>query len=422
MLQGSRGVMKKESSGEYAVFTKEMKKSYTILAPSMLPIHFKIIAKIMEDYGYNIVFCEGDRGAIVQEGLKSTHNDICYPAMLVVGQMLNELKSGKYESSQTALIMTQTGGGCRASNYIYLIRKALQNSKMAYVPVISANLSQLEEHPGFEITLGLGVKLVAAMFYGDLLMQLGNQCRPYERKSGETDETIEKWINQLATWSKKISFLDTAKLYKRIISDFKMISLTNETKPRVGIVGEIYMKYSPLGNNFLESYLLEEGAEVVMSGLSDFMMYCLYHSKVDQTLYGEKGWKNWLAKVGYHYIHWEQRKLIRVIKETSDFRAPTDFEKVKALGEQYVGLGVKMGEGWLLTAEMLELIEGGVNNIVCAQPFGCLPNHIVGKGMLRKIKEHYPEANITAIDFDPSESKVNQENRIKLMLANSKVS
>lgn len=407
---------------EYAVFTKEMKDDYTILAPSMLPIHFKILARIMEDYGYHIVFCEGDRTQIVQEGLRLTHNDICYPAMLVVGQMLCELKSGEYDPHKTALMMTQTGGGCRASNYIHLIRKALEHQKMAYVPVISANLSGLESHPGFEISLGLAVKLVAAMFYGDLLMLLSNQCKPYEQVKGMTQEKLDRWIIQLSEMARRPGFLHTQKCYKKIIDDFASIPRRRETKPKVGVVGEIYMKYSPLGNNYLEAYLEAEGAEVVMSGVSDFIMYCLYHGKLDRELYGKDSIGGRMAMVGYHYIHREQQKMIRAIKHSGHFRAPTDFKAVRQLGEQFIGLGVKMGEGWLLTAEMIELIHQGVNNIVCAQPFGCLPNHIVGKGMVRKIKEVYPEANITAIDFDPSESKVNQENRIKLMLANCKVS
>ncbi|MGL4738842.1 MAG: hypothetical protein ACRCW2_15415 [Cellulosilyticaceae bacterium] len=414
--------MKEEKHQEYAVFTKEMKDDYTILAPSMLPIHFKILARIMEDYGYHIVFCGGERTQIVQEGLKSTHNDICYPAMLVVGQMLSELKKGDYDPHKTALIMTQTGGGCRASNYIHLIRKALENQKMDYVPVISANLSGLENHPGFQISLGLAVKLVAAMFYGDLLMLLSNQCKPYEQIKGMTQQKLETWIVKLSEMARHPQFLCTKNCYKQIIDDFNTIPRENKAKPKVGIVGEIYMKYSPLGNNYLEAYLESEGAEVVMSGLSDFMMYCMYHGKLDRELYGKGGLGSHLGMAGYHYIHREQRKMIKAIEASGVFRAPTDFTQVRALGEQFIGLGVKMGEGWLLTAEMLELIQQGVNNVVCAQPFGCLPNHIVGKGMLRKIKEAYPEANITAIDFDPSESKVNQENRIKLMLANCKVS
>ncbi|MGL4344469.1 MAG: hypothetical protein ACRCTE_04660 [Cellulosilyticaceae bacterium] len=407
---------------DYVRFTKAMKKDYTILAPDMLPIHFKIVSKIMKDYGYQLVFCEGNRAEIVQEGLKMTHNDICYPAMLVVGQMLHTLKTGGYDPHKTALIMTQTGGGCRASNYIHLIRKALKNSHMEYVPVVSANLSGLEDHPGFKITIGLALKLVVAMFYGDLLMLLGNQCKPYEKVRGETQLKIDYWIDTLATWSHKPSFLHTQQMYRRIVGDFETLERILVPKPKVGIVGEIYMKYSPLGNNFLEDYLLQEGAEVVMSGVSDFVMYCLNHTSVDLDLYGKKSMGGVFARIGYRYMNKEQQRMISVIREHGVFRAPTEFEEVKRLGQQYIGLGVKMGEGWLLTAEMVELIHQGVSNIVCAQPFGCLPNHIVGKGMVRKIKEHYPEANITAIDFDPSESKVNQENRIKLMLANSKVS
>lgn len=401
------------------LFTKEMKKTYTILAPTMLPIHFGIIRGIMKQYGYHIEFFEGDTSVTIEEGLKCVHNDICYPAMLVIGQLVAALKSGEYDTDHIALMITQTGGGCRASNYIYLLRKALKNSGFAHVPVISLNLSGLEKQPGFKLAPMLVVKLVFALYYGDMLMWIYNQCLPYEKVKGETNQVLEKWITHLISICNKPRFFLKGYYYKKILRDFENISQVAKNKIRVGIVGEIYMKYAPLGNNHLEDFLVEEGAEVVMSGVSDFMMYCLYNTQIDKLLYGKKGKGVWLTKVAYSYLYKQQKKLIGAIKKYSEFRVPTDFEKLKSLGEEYIGLGVKMGEGWLLTAEMIELIASGTYNIVCTQPFGCLPNHIVGKGMIRKIKENFPLSNIVPIDYDPSATRVNQENRIKLMLANA---
>lgn len=401
------------------LFTKDMKKHYTILAPTMLPIHFGIIRGIMKQYGYHIEFFEGDTNVIIEEGLKCVHNDICYPAMLVIGQLIAALKSGRYDTDHTALMITQTGGGCRASNYIYLLRKALRNSGLGHVPVISLNLSGLEKHPGFRLTPPLLVKLVFSLYYGDMLMWIYNQCLPYEKVKGETKKVLDKWMNHLISICNSPKFFFKNYYYKKILEDFEGISKVSQDKVRVGIVGEIYMKYSPLGNNHLEDFLVEEGAEVVMSGVSDFMMYCLYNTQIDKALYGTKGKVVWLTQMAYKYLYSQQRKFISAVKRYSKFRIPTDFEKLKELGEGYIGLGVKMGEGWLLTAEMAELMESGTYNIVCTQPFGCLPNHIVGKGMIRKIKERFPESNIVPIDYDPSATRINQENRIKLMLANA---
>lgn len=401
------------------LFTKAMKKEYTILAPTMLPIHFGMLRGIMKQYGYHLEFFEGETNTIIEEGLRCVHNDICYPAMLVIGQLMAALKSGKYDLDKIALLITQTGGGCRASNYIHLLRKALRDNGLEHIPVISLSFNGIENHPGFKLKPSMVIKLIYALYYGDLLMWLYNQCLPYEKNKGESKSILDKWVNFLGNVENNPKFFYKGYYYKKIIQDFKAIPKKEEAKVRVGIVGEIYMKYAPLGNNHLEEFLVDENVEVVMSGVADFIMYCLYNKEVDAQLYGMKGIGRFFSHLGYEYMRIQQNNLIRSIRKHSHFRVPTPFKQLKDLVKGYVGLGVKMGEGWLLTAEMLELIESGVHNIVCTQPFGCLPNHIVGKGMIRKIKENFPEANIVPIDYDPSATKVNQENRIKLMLANA---
>jgi predicted nucleotide-binding protein (sugar kinase/HSP70/actin superfamily) len=408
-------------SRRYPEFTKKMKEDYTIVAPTMLPIHFKIISKLLGEYGYNLEFFEGDSQTALKEGLKTVHNDICYPAMIVIGQLIHAIKSGKYDKNKTAFIITQTGGGCRASNYIHLLRKALKDNGFSSVPVISLNGSGLESHSGFKLSPILLLKLVNVMFYGDALMYISNQCKSYEKVKGSTIKVVDKWIDIIAEKSKDISVFKSDKIYKLMLSDFSRIELIKEEKIKVGIVGEIYMKYSPLGNNKLEEFLQNEGCEVVMSGVCDFFMYCLANSQVDNKLYGMNKKSKNITRIGYNYLVIQQKKMIKAIIKYSDFKAPTKFETVRSYAKGYINEGVKMGEGWLMTAEMLELIKDGVNNIVCAQPFGCLPNHIVGRGMVRKIMSTYKNANIVAIDYDPSGTKVNQENRIKLMLSNAKM-
>ena len=407
--------------GEYAEFTKEMKKDYTIVAPTMLPIHFGIISKLFKNYGYNLDFFEGDSQVALNEGLRTVHNDICYPAMIIIGQLVYAIKSGKYDKDKTAFIISQTGGGCRASNYIYLLRRALKENGYGNIPVISLNSSGIESHSGFKLPASLILKLVSIMFYGDTLMYISNQCTSYEKNKGDTQKVIDKWTYILAEKSKSIKLLKSKKIYKGMLKDFSEVKLIKEEKTKVGIVGEIYMKYSPLGNNNLEKFIQDENCEVVMSGVCDFFMYCLANSEIDNKLYGLNKYSKGVIRLGYLYLRYNQTKMIRYINRYSEFKAPTKFEAIRGYGREYINEGVKMGEGWLMTAEMVELIKDGVNNIVCAQPFGCLPNHIVGRGMVRKIMDNYKDANIVSIDYDPSGSKVNQENRIKLMLSNEKM-
>lgn len=405
--------------GRFPKFTAQMRKTHKILAPTMLPIHFKLIAPIMRDFGYDIEVLSNCDQSVINEGLKNVHNDICYPAMLVIGQMIDALKSGKYDVDKTALIITQTGGGCRASNYIFLLRKALENSGFGNVPVISLNLSSFEKGSGFQLTVPMLVKLSFALQYGDMLMWLTNQCLPYEKNKGDTHKVLEKWVDNLTGQMRGRSFVRVKRNYRQIVRDFAAIERLNIKKPRVGIVGEIYMKYSPLGNNSLEEFLINEGAEPVVSGVTDFLLYCFENSRVDRALYGGNYFKALPATLGTKYLSMRQNQMINAIRADGTFHSPTPFAHLKDMAEGYIGKGTKMGEGWLLTAEMLELIGSGVNNIVCTQPFGCLPNHIIAKGMMRKIKERHPMANIVAIDYDPSATKINQENRLKLMLSNA---
>ena len=404
------------------LFTEEMKKEYTILIPQMLPVHFSMMRQILESYGYKCETLSGDTQEIIDTGLRYVHNDTCYPALLVIGQLLSALNSGKYDKDKVALMITQTGGGCRASNYIHLLRKALKKAGLEQVPVISLNMSGLEKNPGFKLTIDIGIKFVYAMVYGDLIVMLSNQTRPYEKNPGETDKLADYWMHKLVKeFEKGVKISKKAVIAKmdEICADFAKIPVGEKNKTRVGVVGEIYVKYSPLGNNNLEEFLAAEGCEVVVPGLMDFMIFKIYNREVDVELYGGKWIKKFVCRVMKNYFEGYQQAMIDVINKYPTFRAPGTFSHLEHLAMNYAGPGNKMGEGWLLTGEMLELIHDGVNNIVCTQPFGCLPNHIVGKGMIRAIKDDYPESNIVAIDYDPGATKINQENRIKLMLANT---
>ncbi len=404
------------------LFTKEMKKEYTILIPNMLPVHFKLIRQIFEREGYHTELLETTGRQIVNEGLKNVHNDTCYPALLVIGQMIDALKSGKYDLNKTALLITQTGGGCRASNYIHLLRKALIKSGYAYVPVISMNLSGMEKNPGFKLTFPMLKKLAYSVIYGDLLMLLANQTRPYEVNKGDADAQIDAWVSYLIDdyHTKGATHRRLQYNMPNIIRAFASIPTQRTPKIKVGVVGEIYVKYAPLGNNNLEQFLRGEEVEVVVPGLLDFMIFKLDNRYSDVGIYGGSLVKRYGCKAGIWYLEKLQGEMIAALKKHPQFSPPARFAQIKTLVKDYLGYGNKMGEGWLLTGEMLELVHSGTGNIVCTQPFGCLPNHIAGKGMLRKIKEQNPTANIVAIDYDPGATAINQENRIKLMIANGK--
>lgn len=397
-----------------------MKQKDIILIPRMLDIHFDLIAGVLEKEGYEVEILQNEGEGVIEEGLKNVHNDMCYPALLVIGQFIDALKSGKYDVNRVALLLTQTGGGCRASNYIYLLRKALENSGFPQVRVWSLNFAGLDKKNEFSLSPISYLRMFYSILYSDLLLLIQQQSIAYEEKKGETKKTLERWkgtlLSQMGTWR----FYQFQKNCKRILQDFTAIpKKVAEKKIQIGIVGEIYMKYSPLGNKNLTEYLEKEGAEVVNTGLLDFLLFNLYDTIFDKKLYGKGGMKYYLAKGIVSYVEKKQKQMIHCIEKNGYFRVPTPFAHLIELSKGYIGHGVKMGEGWLLTAEMLEFIQMGVHNIICAQPFGCLPNHIIARGMARKIKDRHLEANIVSIDYDPGASSINQENRIRLMLANA---
>ena len=406
----------------YIPFTKEMKKDYTILLPNMLPMHFKMISRILALYGYKTDLLDGDGKEIAAMGLKYTHNDACYPALLVIGQFLLALESGKYDVHKTALIMFQTGGGCRASNYISLIRKALARAGYGFVPVISMSVSGLEKHPGFSLTLPIWRRMVYGVLYADLLMSLVHQVRATEKHAGDAEALADAFCTRLAEEmaQKRVRYRDVKANYTRILDAFAAIEREDRPRVRVGVVGEIFVKYAPVANNHLVDFLVSEGAEPVVPGLVDFCLYCVTEMHDEYTLYGGSWIKHKIFGFVKNYLLKKQKDLLDAVKTHGVFSALSPFSHTETLAKDYISRGVTMGEGWLLTAEMLELAESGVPNIICVQPFGCLPNHICGKGMMKPIKERNPDVNIVAIDYDPGMSAVNQENRIKLMLANAK--
>lgn len=400
-----------------------MKKTYKIIFPNMAPIHFNLFQKVFEHAGYDIEVLTNKGPSVVTEGLKYVHNDTCYPALLVIGQMIDALNSGKYDVHHTALLITQTGGGCRASNYIHLLRKALKKAGYGFVPVISLNMSGLEKNSGFKLTIPLLRRIVAGLIYGDLLMLLHNQCRPYENEKDASINLVNAWTDKLIdqfNHGKGYKSKQVKKNLYEIVDDFAKLPKTVIPKVKVGIVGEIYVKYSSLGNNDLEEFLFEQGCEINVPGILGFALFKVDNRLDDIELYGGSFLKKKVCQILKGYLLKMEAYMIEAVNTHPEFHTMTPYLHTKELVKNVIGYGNKMGEGWLLTAEMIELCESGFENIVCAQPFGCLPNHICGKGMIRKIKDVSKNANIVPIDYDPSATRVNQENRIKLMLSIAK--
>lgn len=402
-------------------FTAEMKKDYKILLPTMLPRHMKMIASLLKVYGYDAEMLENTGQKVIDTGLMYVHNDTCYPATLVVGQFVDALNSGKYDLNKTALLFTQTGGGCRASNYISLMRKALKKAGYGHVPVISLNFVGLEKNSGFKLTIPMILRMLYAIVYGDVIMCICNQAKAYEVNKGDSEKLADEWTAKLVTQlaEKNISYKKVKKTIRQMVKEFEAIPKTGEKKEKVGIVGEIYVKFSPLANRYLEDYLLQEGAEPTMAGLVDFAMFYVYGRMEEYKMYRIHKKSVHAFRIAYRLMESIQNDIIKIIKEESHFDPPTEFKKTVELAREYISLGVKMGEGWLLVAEMVEHIHRGTKSIVCTQPFGCLPNHIVGKGVTKVIKEKNPDVNIVAIDYDASASEINQQNRLKLLLANA---
>lgn len=401
-------------------FTKEMKKEYTILAPQMAKDHFEILESALESEGYHFEFLQKVDGKVIDEGLKYVNNDACYPSITVVGQLMEAIKSGRYDVDKLALVMSQTGGACRASNYVGFIRKALQEAGYPQIPVIALSAQGIEKPEGFKITPTLAHKGILSILYGDLLMRLSNHTRPYELRKGSADELKEKWIQITRKAVQNPKRREFRQIVDEIIHDYSCVEIEEKVLPKVGIVGEILVKYLPEANNNLQEVLEEEGAEVVMPDLMDFFMYCLRNATHKYHLLSKNKSAALLSNLAIKYIEWYRNYIRRALQKTERYTSPLFVEELEDMAETIVSLGNQYGEGWLLTAEMLELIEDGAPNIVCIQPFGCLPNHITGKGVIKRIRQIHPEANIVPIDYDPGASEVNQINRVKLMLSQAK--
>lgn len=401
-------------------FTKEMKKTYTILCPQMSPIHFSIMQPAFVAAGYRLEVLPNDNKEAVDVGLKYVNNDACYPSLMVVGQIMQALLSGKYDLDHVAIIMSQTGGGCRASNYIAFIRRALEKADMAQIPVISINLSGLESNPGFKLTPNLVLRISYAAVFGDILMRCLYRMRPYEKKAGSANALHKKWERICIDFvsAKHLSHTRFKQICRTVIHDFDRLPIhENMKKPKVGIVGEILVKFLPAANNYLAELLEKEGAEAVVPDLIDFMNYSFYNMNFKAQYLGVKKTSALVANAGIQYVNWLRSAAVKEFKKSRHFTPPANIKDLASYAAPIVSMGNQTGEGWFLTGEMMELIHGGVKNIVCTQPFACLPNHIVGKGVIKEIRHQYPDANIVAIDYDPGASEVNQLNRIKLMLS-----
>jgi predicted CoA-substrate-specific enzyme activase len=402
--------------GARPLFTAEMRKTHTIIAPQMAPLHFELIQEAARSEGYYIeILSKVDRKDI-EEGLKYVNNDSCYPSIIIIGQLLRALKSGKYDLEKTSIAMAQTGGPCRASNYLALLKKALYSNALHHIPIISLNVAGLEKNPGFKPSLFLGHKAALAVIYGDLLMKVLYRTRPYEKVKGQTEELLKKWLKKCGENVRTGNQKTFRANVQGIVQDFDNLDLKEEKRPRVGLVGEILVKYHPAANNNMAYFLEKEGAEIVVPGLMEFFLYCGYGGEFEYRYLAGSYPRKVLGNLFVKYVEYYQDIVRKALIESTRFKPfRTIYEMAKSV-EPILSLCNHTGEGWLLTAEMVGLIEEGVNNIICMQPFACLPNHITGKGMIKTLKDRYPQTNIVTVDYDPGASEVNQINRIKLML------
>ncbi len=410
-------VIKKAVEYKKVLFKKFMKKEYTILSPQMSPIHFDFLHAAFESSGYRFELLPSVDSEAIDEGLKYVNNDACYPSILVTGQLIEAVKSGRYNTDKLACIISQTGGGCRASNYIGFIRKALSDAGFSHIPVISLSVSGIEKHPGFKITLPLLRRALCGMVYGDLLNRLTLATRPHEANTGETEAMYKKWRAIALSNIKKLRSKQFKRNIKEMIAEFDAIPVTRERKPVIGVVGEILVKYHPTANNQIVSVLENEGAEVKVPDLIDFLLYCAYNTNFQHKNLGRSKLNAVFGNFAIYIIEKYRATMRRELALSKRFSAPTLIEDKAHAASEFLSIGNQTGEGWFLTGEMAELIKEGADGIVCVQPFACLPNHIVGKGVIQPIRARYPEANIVAIDYDPGASEVNQLNRIKLMLS-----
>ena len=399
------------------IFTKEMRKDYTILCPQMSPIHFDFVEAAAKSIGYNVEVMPSIDKEAIEYGLKYVNNDACYPSIIVVGQMIHALMSGKYDLNKTAVIMSQTGGGCRATNYIGFIKKALREAGFDNIPIISLNALGMEKQPGFEITPAFVNRGLMAILYGDLFMRVLYRVRPYEKVKGAANALYKQWKDVACQNVKNGKWIEFSKNVENIVKDFDELELLDIKKPKVGVVGEILVKFHPTANNDIVSQLEKESVEAVVPDLLDFFLYSCYDAEFKYKYLSGSYKSMQLNKLAIRIIELYRKKIKTELSKSKRFGYPMHIKDLGKKASKVLSLGNQTGEGWLLTGEMLELIDTGVNNIVCVQPFACLPNHVTGKGMIKKLKELYPLSNIVAVDYDPGASEVNQINRIKLMLA-----
>ncbi|MDY3005905.1 2-hydroxyacyl-CoA dehydratase [Anaerococcus porci] len=406
-------------------FTKEMKNDgYTILAPQMAREHFEIMESLLNGYGYNIEFLDKVDSNVIDNGLKYVNNDSCYPSITVVGQFMEAIKSGRYDTDKLALLMTQTGGACRASNYVGYIRKALKDAGYPQIPVIALSAQGIESHSGFDLkkvsSIPMLINIVRSLLLGDLINRVSNATRPYEKNKGEVNSLKLRWIGEACDKIFGMSSKTYKKMIQDIVNDFDEVEVLDIKKPKAGIVGEILVKYLEEANNHLQDTLEDEGAQVIVPDLTDFLMYCLANTEIKKDLYGKSPLTAFFGKAAINTIEFYRKPIRRALKNSKRFEEPVYINDVKEYAKEVTSLGNQAGEGWLLAGEMVELIHQDAPNIVCIQPFGCLPNHITGKGVMKKIREIYPKANIVAIDYDPGASEVNQINRVKLMMSQAR--
>ncbi|MDR1068805.1 MAG: 2-hydroxyacyl-CoA dehydratase [Clostridiales Family XIII bacterium] len=402
---------------ERKVFTEDMREGYTILIPEMSPIHFRFLEPVINSAGYHAKLLPEVDVHAVDEGLRCINNDACYPTIVTLGQVISYLKSGECDLDRTAVIMSQTGGGCRASNYVALLRKALKDLGMEQIPVVSANMVGLEPNPGFKFTLGMGKRMLIGVLFGDALMRVLYATRPYEKEPGSADRLAHYWSVRIEREMPHIGIRKYRDWVRQLVRDFDQLPLTREKKPKVGVVGEILVKYHPNANNDIVGIIESEGGEAVVPDLMDFFLYGMHNKEYNyKNMSGT--WKSMVVnKFAIGLVEWLRGPMKRALSASKRFHAPLRIEETAAKAEQIIEIGNQCGEGWLLTGEMIELIDSGVGNIVCLQPFACLPNHVTGKGMQKALRKYNPLANVAMIDYDPGASNVNQLNRIKLMMA-----
>ena len=406
-----------ETAPVLPVFTKKMKLTHTILAPQMAPIHFELVQEAARACGYHLEVLPTVDQSSVEEGLKYVNNDACYPAILMIGQIVKALKSGNYDLGLTSVIITQSGGGCRATNYLAFLKLGLQQAGFSEIPVISLNTVGLEKQPGFQLSLGLINRSIMAILYGDLFMRMLHQTRPYERFSGSAELLYRKWKERAKSIIRNGSKREFGSSIRGIIRDYDNLELTQGNKPKIGVVGEILLKYHPSANNDLVKMIEQGGAEAVVPDLMDYFLYSSYNTRFRFRYLAGTKLSMRLGDLVARYIMGYREIMKRALAQSKRFSPPTSIEALAALASSVLSLGNQTGEGWLVTAEMMELLEQGTRNILCIQPLACLPNHVTGKGMFKPLKERYPQANIMPIDYDPGISSVNQQNRITLMLS-----